>query len=193
VPTLRATLALLLLVSAASTAAEVRRWVPSTGPSVVTFTATHPLGDVTGRSAGISGAIEADPEDLRRGVSGEIVIPVTSLRTGLEARDRDLWRLLGAPDHSDIRFRVDRLEPSFPSVADRADVLLTIGGTLRVRGVDHAVTLLGRVRQQESQLWVRGEAEVRMVWFGITPPRRMLMAMEDVVRVAFDILLNPGG
>jgi len=183
---------LALLAAAAPAGAAERRWVPVSGPSVVTFGATHPLGDFTGRSGAVAGEIRADPEDLRRPVSGWVAVPVTSLTTGLEGRDRDLWSLLAAPGHPDIRFTVGRVEASFPTVADRADVLLTIGGTLRVRGVERDVTLLGRVRQQDSRLWVRGEGEVRLTWFGITPPSRFFLAVGDLVRVAFDVLLAPG-
>src|SRR5215471_11878839 len=103
---------------------EPRRWVTVAGKSEVSFAATHPLGNFVGRTESVTGVFRADPENLRRPVSGTLQVNAATLKTGDDARDRDMWKLLAVEKHAEIRFNVERVEPSFHSVAERSDVLL---------------------------------------------------------------------
>jgi len=183
-------LAFLLVVLATSAAhGEPRRWVTVAGKSEVSFAATHPLGNFIGRTESVTGVFRADPENLRRPVSGTLQVNAASLKTGDDARDRDMWKLLAVEKYAEIRFNVERVEPSFPSVAERSDVLLKIVGQMVVRGVERSLALSGRVRRRDNGLWVRGETEVKMSDFGISPPSRWFLQMGDMVLVGFDVQL----
>jgi polyisoprenoid-binding protein YceI len=181
---------LVLVLAARPVEAEPRRWVPSPGKSQVWFTASYPLGDFTGRADAVSGEFQADPADLRQGVTGSLKVGVATLRTGIAGRDRDMWQALGAETHPDIGFVVQAIEASFASITEAADVLLTIRGLLGIRGVERPMTVPGRVRARGERLWVRGESVLRMTDFGITPPRRFFLAVRDEVAVAFDVTLE---
>lgn len=185
-------LGLVLVAMAAPPApAEPRRWTPVPGKSEVTFDVRFPMGDFSGRSEQVGGEIEADPADLRTAVTGRVLVQAATLRTGLDGRDRDMWKALEVERHPEIRFAVASVEPSFPSVTDHSDVLLTIKGAMLIHGVERPMTVLGRVRVRDGRLWVRGESRIRMTDFGIAPPKRLFLAVTDDVALRFDLTLAP--
>ena len=181
-------LAALALV-AAHAGAEAKRWTTVAGRSQVSFDASFPLGDFAGHAGDVVGEFWGDPADLRQGVTGALRVNPTTLRTGVDGRDRDMWRALAVERHPEIRFTVRRVEPSFPSVTDRSDVLLTISGLLLIHGVERVMVFPGRVRLRDNRLWVRGETRLQMSDFGIKPPKRFLLLVADSVLVGFDLLL----
>lgn len=180
---------LALLVLAPPAHAAPRRLAPVPGRSEVTFTASHPLGSFTGRTQEITGEFHADPADLRAGVTGFLSITSTGLTTGNEGRDRDMRKALSTERFPEVRFTIDRLEASFPSTTDRADVLLTITGVMLIRGVERPVVFPGRVRLRDDKLWVRGETEIRMSDFGIGRLTYLFLEVKDAVLVSFDVTL----
>ncbi len=180
-------LALALVVADAH--AEPKRWVPVPGKSVVAFDALFPTGNFTGQTEDLAGEFQANPAELRHGVTGWLRVNPASLRTGLDGRDRDMWALLDVGRYPEIRFTLQRLESSFHSVTDRGDVLLTISGVMTIRGVERPMIFSGRLRQREDKLWARGESKLKMTEVGIRPPTRLLMSVGDEITVRFDLLL----
>jgi polyisoprenoid-binding protein YceI len=178
-----------LLVLGTPAEADLRRWTPVAGQSEVGFRASFPLGDFAGRTQEISGEVRADPSDLRQGISGEVQIRPSGLRTGDDARDRDMYKTLAIDRFPEIRFTVIQVEASFPSMTDRADVLLTVSGVMSIRGVKRPMAFPARVRLRDDKLWVRGEGELKMSEFGIRPPSRLFLDVKDAVVVSFDLLL----
>jgi polyisoprenoid-binding protein YceI len=170
--------------------ADAKRWTTVAGKSQVSFDASFPLGDFVGRAEDVAGEFWGDPTDLRLGVTGALRVKATALRTGVDGRDRDMWRAISAERYPEIRFTVQRVDPSFPSATDRSDVLLTISGLMQVHGVERAMVFPGRVRFRDDRLWVRGETRLNMRDFGIDPPRRLFLRVADSVLVSFDLLLT---
>jgi len=168
---------------------EPKRWITVPGKSRVSFDASFPLGNFTGRTEDVGGKFHADPADLRQGVTGALRVDAATLRTGVESRDRDMWNALAVERYPDIRFSVERVEASFPSVTDRSDVLLTISGRMLIRGVERPMAFPGRVRRRDDGLWVRGESELKMSDFGITPPKKFFLQVADAVLLSFDVQL----
>ena len=80
---------------------------------------------------------------------------------------------------------------SFPSLTERADVLLTISGVMAIRGVERAMSFAGRARLRDDKLWVRGESQLQMSQFGMKPPSRFFMRVGDSLLVSFDVTLAP--
>lgn len=195
----RPTVVLLLLAIATTldpgpAGAVLRTWHTVPGKSHVAFDARHPLGPFSGTAQTVAGEFRGDPADLKQEITGVLRVLTTSIRTGDAGRDRDTWALLEADRHPEIRFTLQGVEASFPSVSERADALLTIRGTLSVRGVERPLAkVFGRVRAVENgMLWVRGETTIRLTQFGITPPRRLLMRVDDEVLLRFDLTLAGG-
>jgi polyisoprenoid-binding protein YceI len=186
---LLAGLALALLTTPAE--AQSRRWVPVPGKSVVTFEATHRLGDFRGSAETVTGEFEADPTEIRAGFTGTLRVPVAALRTGNVGRDRDMQKLLQADTHKLIRYTIGGSEASFNAITANADVLLTIKGALEVRGVERPLAFLARARLLGDRIWVRGESRLRLTDFGMEPPRRLMFRMGNEVAVSFDVTLRP--
>ncbi len=187
-----AALLLVALLSATSLGlADLRRFTPVPAKSEVSFAASYPWGNFTGRTQDIAGEFQANPLDLRAGVTGVLRVKAAALRTGDDGRDRDMRRTLAVERFPEIRFTVERIEASFPSVADRSDVLLTINGLMSIRGVERAMVFPGRARIRDEKLWVRGEGELKMSAFGIRPPSRFFFDVKDTLLVSFDLTLAP--
>jgi polyisoprenoid-binding protein YceI len=179
-----------LACTAARAAADAKHWTTVTGKSRVTFEVSFPLGDFTGQSEDVAGEFVGDPADLRHGVTGALRVKAGTLRTGVDGRDRDMWRALAVERYPEVRFTVERIESSFPSVSERADVLLTVSGLLLIRGVERPMVFPARVRFRDDRLWVRGESRLNMTDFGITPPRKLFLRVQDSVLATFDLLLG---
>jgi polyisoprenoid-binding protein YceI len=179
------------LLLAPSGGAQSRRWAPAPGKSMVSFTASFPLGDFTGTTLEVTGEFTGDPTDLRQPVAGALRVRASSLKTGIDGRDKDMRETLAVDRHPDIVFTVREITPSFASATDRSDVLLTINGIMQIRGVERPMTLPGRLRLRDGTIWVRGETSLRMTEFGIKPPSRFFLDVKDLVNVAFDLVLAP--
>jgi polyisoprenoid-binding protein YceI len=171
--------------------AQPRRWVPNPAKSVVTFDATHQMGDFSGRAEAVTGEFQADTADLRASITGVARVRVAVLRTGNDNRDRDMRKVLDVDRFPEIRFTIGGVEPSFNSVTSSADTLITVKGGLAVRGVERPVTFLARVRLRDDRIWVRGESRIRLTDFGIKPPSRLFFRVGDDVTIGFDITLEP--
>jgi len=171
--------------------AQPRRWVPNPAKSVVTFDATHQMGDFSGRAEAVTGEFQADTADLRASITGVARVRVAVLRTGNDNRDRDMRKVLDVDRFPEIRFTIGGVEPSFNSVTSSADTLITIKGGLAVRGVERPVTFLARVRLRDDRIWVRGESRIRLTDFGIKPPSRLFFRVGDDVTIGFDLTLEP--
>jgi len=180
----------LVTVVARAAGAESKQWTVVAGKSQVSFDASHALGNFSGRGEDVTGVFAADPADLRRGVTGVLRVNAATLKTGDPERDRDMRTALAVERHPEIRFTIEQIEASFPSVSDRSDVLLTISGRLLIRGVERPMEFPARVRRRDDGLWVRGEAKLKMTDFGITPPKRLFVRVADDVLVSFDVVLT---
>src|SRR5262245_7980797 len=139
---------------AARVGADVRTWAPVVGKSAVTFNSAFPMGDFTGTAEDVTGEFRADSADLRQGVTGTLRVKAAGLRTGDDGRDRQMRRTLGVERYPEIRFTIEHVDPSFPSLSDRGDVLLTIKGLMLIHGIERPMVFPGRARLRDDKLWV---------------------------------------
>jgi polyisoprenoid-binding protein YceI len=172
-------------------AAETQRFTVEAGKSRVGFDAYHPLGDFTATSEAPTGEFQLDTADLKQPIQGSLSVSAESLRSRDKGRDKDIRRALDAEHHPEIRYQIEAVESSFPTLAENNDVLLTIRGILSVRGVARSVTFTGRMRLRPGgALWVRGEGWLRPSDFGAPLLRSWLISMKDGVLATFDLILN---
>lgn len=181
---------LLATLPACPAAAQTERWIVDSTKSRVGFDAFHPFGNFSGASEGPTGEIELDIQDLKKPVQGTVVAPVATLRTGKAGRDRDLRQALDGEHNPSIRYRIDKMESAFVSLAENTDMLLTIHGVLTMRGMDGPVTFLGRLRLRGTTLWARGESRIRPGDFGVPPLRSWLVPTREYVLATFDLILT---
>ena len=185
-------LAPLTSLGPAPASAEMARWVPVPGQSLVSFDASFPPADFSGFARDLTGEFEADASDLGQGVTGQLSVLVSTMSTGSAGRDKDMYKALSADRYPTMFFVVQTVEaPSFPlGVAEHTDTLLTIQGRLSIGGIERVKRFSGRVRLKQGRLWVRGESRFKMSDFGIKPPQYLLFRVKDEVGVGFDLLLE---
>jgi len=170
--------------------AEIQRWNVEAGKSRAGFDAFHRYGNFSASSETPTGEVEADIADLKQPVKGSLRVPVATLRSGKTGRDKDIRSALDVERHPEIRYRIEKLESSFPALAENSDVLLTIHGVLSMRGVERPVTFAGRIRLRQGTLWVRGESFIKPREFGAPLLRDWLLSMKDSVLATFDLVLS---
>ena len=180
---------LLLLFSTSPLWAQPKTYVVVPEKSQAMFEASFPLGDFRGVTQELRGEFQVDPQNLGAGIRGTVTVNSASLKTGIEARDRDLRKTLEVDRHPVIRFTVREIRASFPSLAERTDTHLTIAGDLLIHGVERLITLRGRAQIREGQVWVRGDGVLKMTDYGIKPPKKFFLSVRDLTRVSFDALL----
>jgi polyisoprenoid-binding protein YceI len=180
-----------VLALAAPATAEMQRFTVESGHSRVGFDAFHTFQNFSLTSEVPTGEIEADIADLKQPIKGQIVVPAASLRSADKKRDHSIHRTLDVEHQPEIRYRIDKVESSFNSLAENNDVLLTIRGVLTMRGESRPVDFSGRVRLRPGGvLWVRGESWIRPRDWGVVPIRIWLISVREAVLATFDLVLN---
>lgn len=173
--------------------AETQRFTIEPGKSRVSFDAFHPFkfGTFSAAADGPTGKVEVDVADLRQPVKGSLTVAATALRSGETGRDKEIRRALDTEHHPEIRFRIEKMDSSFPSLAENNDVILTIHGVLSIKDVDRPTTFAGRVRLRPGgALWVRGEGWVKPRDWGVPLLRSWTISMKDSVLAIFDLTLS---
>ncbi|HZP37032.1 MAG TPA: YceI family protein [Methylomirabilota bacterium] len=195
-PRLAALLTALILGAAAlapPAVAESRKFTVESDKSRVLVDVFHPwaIGRFSAGAEHPTGEFEIDVDDLRQSTKGTLTVQAAAFRSGRAGRDKDIRRALDAEHHPEIRYRIDKVDSSFPSLAENNDVFLTIHGVLSIKGVDRPATFAGRVRRTPGGgLWVRGEGWVKPQDFGVPLIRTWLVSMKDSVLAMFDLTLT---
>jgi polyisoprenoid-binding protein YceI len=173
--------------------ADMQRFTVESAKSRVSFDAFHPwtVGVFAAASEGPTGEFEIDISDLRQPVKGSLTVSAAGFRSGDKSRDKDIRRALDVDHHPEIQYRIDKMDSSFPSLAENNDVILTIHGVLSVKGVERPTTFAGRIRLRPGgALWIRGESWLKPRDWGVPLIRSWLVSMKDSVLAIFDLTLN---
>lgn len=176
---------------AGSAPAEMQRFTVEAGKSRVGFDAFHPFGNFSVASEVPTGQFEADISDLKQPIKGQFAVPAASLRSGDRSRDKDIHRALDAEHHPEIRYRIEKVESSFASLAENNDVVLTVHGVLTMKSADRPVDFAGRVRLRPGGvLWVRGEGWIKPRDWRVPLIRFWFVRMRESVLATFDLVLS---
>jgi polyisoprenoid-binding protein YceI len=173
--------------------ADTQRFTVESAKSRVSFEAFHPwtIGVFSAASEGPTGEFEIDTSDLRQPVKGGLTVSAAGFRSGDKGRDKEIHRALDVDHHPELQYRIDKMDSSFPSLAENNDVILTIHGVLSVKGVERPTTFAGRIRLRPGgALWIRGESWLKPRDWGVPLIRSWLVSMKDSVLAIFDLTLN---
>lgn len=158
--------------------------VDSTTASVL-FAASSSLHPIRS-TAPASGWFEADIENDRftQGsvLSGRLEVPLAGLSSGNALVDREMRRRAGSASHPFIIAHID-------STLDLEDTQATITGTIQFSGrselVEGAIALLPGPR-------IAGTGEFDVRWWGLEPPRLLVLRVDPIVTVEIDLPLIAG-
>jgi polyisoprenoid-binding protein YceI len=115
-----------------------------------------------------------------------IAIPAATLSSPREGLDKNMHKALKVAEHPEISFRLTRLEGADASGNIRGIGMLTIAG------VEREVALDLKTHHTDATVTVRGEIQLLMTDFGITPPKAMLgmLKTDPKVTVTFETVLS---
>ena len=114
----------------------------------------------------------------------EIAIPAATLTSPTEGLGKNMYKALKVTEHSDITFRLERVEAADAGSAKAI-------GILRIAGVERQVALALKTQRTAAGLMVTGETRILMTDYGIKPPTAMLgmLKTDPKVTVAFEVVL----
>lgn len=115
----------------------------------------------------------------------EVAIPSASLASPKEGLDKNMHKALNVTQHPEITFRLVRLEKTAkPGVYHAV-------GTLRIHGVERDVALDLTAQPADNTLVVKGQVQLLMTDYGITPPKAMMgmLKTNPQVTVSFETVL----
>ena len=118
-----------------------------------------------------------------------LTFPVKAIECGNGTMNDHMWKALKVGDHPRIQYTMSSYDiaTAETGVEVEATGALTIAGTMRP--ITMAVTV---TRAPSGAIRVRGEQDVRMTDFGVTPPTLMFGTLKvgDTVTVKFDVPLG---
>jgi hypothetical protein len=119
----------------------------------------------------------------------EIAIPADSLSASKGGFDHDLHKALKVEQYPQITFRLRRFAPG--TGGGTGDGLNAIG-ILTIAGLEREVTLALTTERAGGGLLVKGDTQIVMTDFGITPPKAMLgmLKTDPKVTVTFEMRLK---
>ncbi|MEY4675152.1 MAG: hypothetical protein RL148_2936 [Planctomycetota bacterium] len=151
----------------------------------VGFDAKSTLHDFTGTTQKVSGEFRADLDDPKGGWSGKVLCVASTLVTGVEGRDSNMWEHLGTEKHPNIEFTIDRFEPGRVDVA-KEEVDGTIHGQMSIHGRSRDVKMPVTIRLDSSKrVQVEGQMPLKLTDYDIEVPSQLggTIKMEDEVKV----------
>jgi len=199
------TIALLVVAPSAAFGEATRAAVSLGSGSELWLEGTSTLHDYESRTSKLEvsflrDAATADPADVAAldawlragGLKGlNLVVPVTTMRSGKDGLDKNMFKTLRTTEFPSIRFEM--LTSQFG--AARGDTLpVSANGTLTITGQSRQVKVQGFIVRTANGVWLEGEHPMKMTDFEIKPPKLMMgtIKVHDPIVVRYRLLLVPG-
>lgn len=162
-------------------------WVKTRG--VVRFTVEGPLDDVVGETRQSSGLLTFAPDTWSKG-SGAIAVDLSTLRTGIDQRDRDMRvEFLETSRFPRGVLIIDSIErPSSNTIASGETVTGEAVGSFELHGVRRAVRVAISMKMDgEGRVRITGRFDLPFADFNIQRPQRLFLKLGDTAVVNFDM------
>ena len=178
---------LLSLLLPATVRATVQHYVVNGAESQVSFAAHSTGHDFRGETSQLSGYFGYDRERIADSAYGEIHVAVRGLRTGVSARDRNMYSHFDADHYPEMVFRLKHLFAVQPVKTDTFTVQLT--GELSIKGTTKEIPVtLSAVFASDGKIVISGNTSLRMTDFGIEPPRFFFFQVAEEVQITFRVV-----
>lgn len=171
------------LGSTVDASAQARQFEVPDGGGRIQFVSDAPLETITGRSSTMTGRVSVEPEDMSSW-SGTLYVPVASIRTGDDLRDRHLradnW--LDAGRYPNATFEITRVEGASRLEPNQV-TNLRVRGRFTIHGVARDITARARVRLDGDQLHIRASFTVHLPDHNVSVPALVRLKVSDDIRV----------
>jgi polyisoprenoid-binding protein YceI len=176
------TAALLAIVFAAGklTPAQETTLVVDPAKTTVSFALEATLHTVHGTFRLKGGVIQFN--SATGAASGAVTVDATSGETGNGRRDRNMHKdVLQSARYPEIAFTPTRVTGSLVA---QGESNVTVDGVLRLRGVDHAITLPFKVQTSDGELRATTQFTVPYVAWGLKNPSSFWLRVAEKVGVS---------
>jgi len=170
---------------------EERTWNIVPSMSRVGFDAKSTLHDFTGVTSKVGGSLTTALASPADGLTAEIEVDASALRTGLDGRDEAMAEHLAVPEHPTITFAAESIEVgAVDPEAQRVEG--TVSGTMTIRGVAKTVTMPVVMQVDKSRrLTVEGQTSLKMSDYGVPVPSQLgVISVTDEVQVWINLKLR---
>lgn len=147
--------------------------------------------DMTSHSASGEAVMEIADNTIKKITSLDIIIPVKSLKSGINSIDNIAYDALKSNFYPEVKFSLQKIIMLVPG--DNS-TLITATGNLFIAGENRIITLNGNGEIQGEEICFEGAHTMKMTDFNIKPPIALLGAIKtrDSISVTFKVnfLLN---
>lgn len=133
---------------------------------------------------GITGTIDAELDALEK-ISADISVDMTTADAGDWLKNRKLRKDMDFDKHPVATMSIEKLEDV---QQDGAKVSATLHGALSWRGKTISVVVTGTGTLDDKELRAQGNFDINVTELGITPPKVLMIKVEDVVSCKVDVL-----
>lgn len=141
------------------------------------------VGVFTGTSTSLQGSIDLQNRIL------SFSLPVKSLRTGIDQRDKDMYLLLNAEDHSHVHF-TGTFESGFDATSPEKQPV-TASGELLLNGQVQALNVDGFLQRDGDGLRLQAQWTIDIGDFGMKSPTRYRVSIDPEVEISIGGRLIP--
>mgnify|MGYP001028966899 CR=1 FL=1 len=183
IPTIRGLIVAALLLPSLLASASPRELQVDREKSRATFESAARLETIHGVADEVRGTVEVDPDDLTT-ARATVVVPVASIRTGIELRDEHLRgeRWLDAKRHPEIRFELTRVEgPS--RLVEGEEVSAKLHGRLTVHGVTRPVVASAKIKWARGAVEAKARFTLKLSEHGVEIPSVVQLKVADEITV----------
>lgn len=147
------------------------------------FTSSVPLHTFTGTSSNLTGMIDLG-ENLV-----DFFIDLNTMRTGIDRRDRDMFRTLDVETFPFAEFTGSLDVPFDENSTEEQTVNVT--GEFTIHGVSREVTVEGTLQKSEEHIHLEAEWILDITDYEIEPPGILFYRVRDELDMRIEAVLQP--
>jgi polyisoprenoid-binding protein YceI len=148
----------------------------------VEFTSSVPMHSFSGESEQLTGMIDFEENII------DFYIDLTTLKTGIGKRDRDMYQTLNTEEHPFAEFTGSFKSPS-PIPDQRTKV--TAIGEFTINGVTKEVEVQGFLEPNEEGLLLEAKWSLLLSDYDIKPPGILFYRVDDTQEIRIELVLKP--
>lgn len=147
------------------------------------FTSSVPLHTFTGESSHLAGMFDPEENVI------DFFLDLNTLRTGIDRRDRDMFRTLEVEDFPFAEFSGTLDSPFDLNSSEEQTVSVT--GEFTVHGVTREKTVQGTLHNQGGTLKLKAEWILDITDYDIEPPGLLFYRVRDEIDMLIEAELHP--
>lgn len=153
-----------------------------TDSGLAEFTSSVPLHTFTGSSNNLTGMI-----DLQENIV-DFYLDLSTLKTGIDRRDRDMYRTLNVEEHPFAEF-TGSLTSSFDNESTQSQPVI-VEGEFTLHGVTREVTIEGELQKQGDELHLEAEWVLLLNDYNLEPPGILFYRVTEEQEIRIEAVLQ---